>query len=109
MKLVACSECARHIKGTEPQCPFCDARTEAPVVTSTTGSRVLRAAMLAGAAATVGVACGGEIAPSSDASTVDATKDTGAVIVPYGVPPSDASTIQDVTIAPPYGHPPQDQ
>ncbi|MBK6462947.1 MAG: hypothetical protein IPF92_18345 [Myxococcales bacterium] len=116
MALRLCSGCARHVRATDPQCPFCGEAGRAAVASPV--SRATRAAMVFGGAALVStaVACGGSVQPLYGAPPADAATDTGVDASPaplYGaVPPPDAGADaakdagQDASPAPLYGLPP---
>lgn len=80
VRLVPCAECSRHMRATEPACPFCGAPPPAPgdlpPVVAPPRARLGRAALFAFGAAAAGVVavsgCGDD---SFDA--------------PYGAPPAD--------------------
>src|SRR5438093_9085548 len=63
--LVVCPECSRHLRPSEPTCPFCnadvrDAISKMPRRAIPT-ERLGRTALMAFAAANLGIACGSEV------------------------------------------------
>jgi hypothetical protein len=118
MPLAPCPACARHVRVTESQCPFCDTalalEAERPLANS--ALRLGRAAMFvfrtSAAAAMVATAagCGGGSTPPP----------TESIAQPYGAPPDpqppqppppppsgpQLPTPPDTTIMQPYGAPP---
>lgn len=91
-RLVACGACARHLRATEPACPFCGAAlTEIPPEPPHPAGRFGRAALLAfGAtvAATTFSSCVAAYgAPEYDAGAEqDAGPDSGGIAPAYGAP-----------------------
>src|SRR5687768_6558317 len=82
--LVACASCGRHVRASEPRCPFCDReRSEAERTVAAPAPRMvsnrsqLMGFTLATATALAASACG-------------STMDRGGVDAAYGGPPFDA-------------------
>lgn len=125
--LAACPHCARHVRASDPACPFCGGTIDglAPRSPSVV-ARVTRLALFTGAAL-VGSACGtavhGDDAGADSAVASDAGADGG---VDAGTPSDDAggssdaggpaddagTPIEDAGVDagffPPYGAPPRD-
>ncbi len=102
MALHLCAGCNRHVRVTDPACPFCG-DTQA-LATATPVSRATRAALVFGATVLV---AGSSVACSSTPTTSDAGAEAGSDATPaplYGGPPVDAAT--DSAPVPPYGLPP---
>lgn len=100
-RLLPCPECDRHVRATEPRCPFCDAPLPAAEAAPARrpAAALTRAAILF-AGATAVTACG----PGS--STADAASDTAVgpdLAVLYGPAPTDvapAEAASDVVNSP---------
>jgi hypothetical protein len=95
-----CTECQRHVRGSETRCPFCDAElgAVAPAGAKGAGTPLTRAAIIFGAAATVAacVSGGPDPGPTSSSSsggsssgTSGNTSSSGAAPA-YGVPEIDS-------------------
>ena len=81
--LVACSGCDRHVRSSEPACPFCGTKQEPVDLVRAPASRVAyrAAVVLAGAAALS--AC--EKQPKQDSPINESS--SGSVVAVYGPPP----------------------
>lgn len=135
--LIACTGCARHVRATDPLCPFCgealpmSLRSQAPRLPAERLGRAATFVFGATLAASSAVGCGDSHTPGSDGGggDRDAGIDSGAVAPPYGIPPDDSGVEVDAgsdagagddagvgmdagfdagAIAPPYGLPPED-
>lgn len=129
MSLLACAECNRHMRRSETACPFCGARISSAVERPLPSVRLSRKALLAFAAATVGVGCGGKetgVGSSTEPPTGGGGQSAGgaagrpgsggifgsggklggggSIVAPYGAPPPMGGF--GGGIAPPYGIPP---
>lgn len=65
--LTPCTRCSRHVRSSEPDCPFCGAplaARPAPATSAPRVGRLTRAAIFAGAAI-IAPACGGASAPET--------------------------------------------
>jgi hypothetical protein len=119
-QLRACPSCARHVRVTEPACPFCgDALSEAfqeARAPQPPALRLTRAALFAFGTGAMAVAsgCSSSSTPTTDSGTVapgDAgAEDAGQVgAADSGAPSSDAgSGFDSGGLAPVYGSPPAD-
>jgi hypothetical protein len=119
-RLLACPSCARHVRATEPACPFCaallpDTFAAAPAPRAPK-KRLNRAALYAFGATsiTVATACssGGGTTGDVDGSA-DASPDHGGVTPLYGAPAPDGGIFVDASeldgsAAPLYGAAPHD-
>ena len=117
--LTVCTACRRHTQGVA--CAFCGAAVAAPEIART--ARGSRAAIFASVAA-VGIACGartdlggGGGSEHDAAAAIDAARDCQVSVTVYGGPFGDAAcspivvdagSSEDVTVAPPYGLPPDE-
>jgi hypothetical protein len=106
-RLVACPACARHVRVSEPSCPFCKAelpsalRAVTPSLPAERLSRAALYALRAGALSVTAVACGGAVATGggsedsgqSDAVSIPDVAGGGRPLpdanfaVPYGLAP----------------------
>jgi predicted RNA-binding Zn-ribbon protein involved in translation (DUF1610 family) len=106
--LTACPSCARHLRASEPACPFCGAKLaeRSPRIRALPTKRLARAAIFSFGAALAAAAPGcGNSHRTDDAGTdeEDAGYDAGSIAPPYGIPADDGG------IAPLYGGaPPED-
>jgi hypothetical protein len=82
-RLVACSECARHVKVGECICPFCGAKARCPKPVRRVTERLTRAALGAAGAAGAVIAL------------ADCSSGSGSVYAPYGGAPVDAWVAPD--------------
>ena len=122
--LILCSSCARHVRSSEPKCPFCSASLTAAVAGAVQRAapkmRLGRAATFAFGAAALTVsaaACGDDDAPGTDSGTpadLGGDVDLGNIAPMYGLPadlgmPVDGATEVDLGgVGPLYGLPPPD-
>jgi hypothetical protein len=79
--LVLCTDCRRHVRSTESECPFCGAEREAERTEETSFLVTSRAAFLAGGIAIAAAAAGCNNSSSS------ASSGTSGIAQPYGAPP----------------------
>lgn len=119
--LVVCPECQRHLRRSETSCPFCDADLREAfsqmLPRAIPTERLGRSALLAFAAANLGVAaCGGEVetpqpvygAPAytggtAGSNTGGTSSGTGGSRVTGGAPGTGGYNTGGVIILPPYG------
>ncbi len=116
-KLRPCTECLRHVRGTDTQCPFCDAKLASDDGIAVTPGRLGRAAQMAFGAAIASAALTGcdNTKPAQDPTTTDVgvpTEPTGAPTTTATAPPTATATAPPTATAPnpakPYGAPPAD-
>jgi hypothetical protein len=100
MALLLCDHCGRHVRETEPRCPFCHATREASAIDEPSPEASVslsRAAILLAGAMALG-ACGKDNPLTQEPQ----------IAQPYGAPPQPPRPIvQEPQIAQPYGAPPQ--
>ncbi|MCA9610240.1 MAG: hypothetical protein KC619_31810 [Myxococcales bacterium] len=121
--LIACLGCARHVRASDPVCPFCgealpaSLRSQSPRLPTERLSRAATFVFGATLAASTAVGCGDGTGSDAGPSVDDAGYDAGNIAPPYGIPPDDAGPGDDAgtdaghdagNIAPPYGIPPDD-
>ncbi len=117
--LVPCDGCGRHVRSTEPSCPFCrSALTPTDVAPIRVDARLSRAALFAFGATVAVVGCGDDDGPVGTLyggpPPTDASSDAndGGPVAAYGGPPQDSgqdsSMFDEDTGAPQpeYGGPP---
>jgi hypothetical protein len=123
--LVPCPGCARHVRASEAQCPFCRGDLGANGATASSGApaarRLTRAAMFVFGATLSVAACGPKVdggpedSQASDAQPDTAPEDPGSPQARYGAPPPPTDAAPDPTDAGPedtgspmarYGAPP---
>ena len=115
-QLVPCPGCARHVRASEPACPFCgDASPRsAPASRAVARSRTLIFGAALASTAVAGCLTHTRSDPENDAgvdaATVAPTPDSGAdaanIFPPYGTPPEDAFEEDAGTSNADYGGPP---
>lgn len=113
-QLVPCPSCSRHVRLSNPQCPFCDVALDAAALSERYASRrapvpagIKRAALVA--LGTVAAACGGQTSDTShtapvlttSTATTDGSEPNVAVPI-YGasVSPESSGTSSDVSTSP---------
>jgi len=119
MRLVACLGCQRHVRSSEPRCPFCDADVVVPAEPLRRPIGRLGRAALFAFGATLGatsIGCGESTtplygAPPEDGGSMsDAGTDSGGPAPAYGAVPADAGPMGDDAGGgvPLYGGAPED-
>jgi hypothetical protein len=102
MALLLCAHCDRHVRESEPRCPFCNAPREASATDEPSPEASVslsRAAILLASAMALG-ACEKDNPLTREPQ----------IAQPYGAPPQPPRPIvQEPQIAQPYGAPPQPQ
>jgi hypothetical protein len=110
MTLLLCQVCARHVKTSESECPFCHAAVVAGPPPPRAEGRVSRAtaAAIALSASVAITACGGDKTPSPAADASSDVEPVPTAVPAYGAPaPFDAGTDAPV-VGPAYGAPAPD-
>ncbi len=118
-QLVPCPGCARHVRASEPTCPFCgDASPRsAPASRAVARSRTLIFGAALASTAVAGCLTHSRTDPENDAGgaaadaavvtpTPDAGADAANIFPPYGTPPEDAFEEDAGTSNADYGGPP---
>jgi hypothetical protein len=88
-----CPGCSRHVRVSEPACPFCageldDAFRSTPSPRARAVGRLSRAALFAlGASGLATAACGSGSSTGSGGTSGGTQSGTGNVLAPYGAPP----------------------
>lgn len=108
-RLAACPACARHVRISEPRCPFCAAPLASAfqnlTARPTPAVRLSRAALYAlgvGALSASAAACGGAVSGSGSEKDSGAS-DAGADDAPTGVDSAYGGFPPDANFAVPYG------
>ena len=89
-ELRPCSECQRHVRVEDRECPFCDTPTEpAPKPRRLTIGRFTRAVVFSGALLAM-AGCGDD---DGESPRVDAGPPDAQLPLPYGAPPARARLV----------------